>query len=134
MGETSIKQKRAIPPFHQLSVEGIEVQSHIGCSEDERADPQELRLDVYIRFPAFPKAAVSDSLSETVCYTEITRIIVDYFQNHQMQLIETAAYECYSRLKTLDPDTQWCIRLNKVRPPVPAIKSGTQFICGDFQI
>ena len=73
-----------------LSIEGLRVRCIIGVTERERASAQELVVDLGVKLD-FEKAAVSDSIHDTVDYRALTRRVIEAGERSSFQLVETLA-------------------------------------------
>ena len=73
-----------------LSIEGLRVRCIIGVTERERASVQELVVDLGVKVD-FEKAAVSDSIHDTVDYRALTRRVIEAGERSSFQLVETLA-------------------------------------------
>ena len=62
-------------PFHSLRMEKLVLQQRLGCSAEERAKPQEVRVTLELRFAKGPQALVTDDLGGTVCYARLAQAI-----------------------------------------------------------
>jgi len=63
------------PQFHTLFIRDLVLHVHLGCSSEERKNPQEVRLTIDFRFKEMPPGALSDRLEETICYAEVAQAI-----------------------------------------------------------
>lgn len=124
------------PRFHSLQIQDLSLQVSLGCTAEERAILQEVRLSVQFRFSSIPAGARTDALQDTLCYAQISALLQEHCCSREFQLIERLGFECYAILKNwlLPSDTQVALRVHKVRPPVPQLLGGSHFTCGDFAL
>ncbi len=122
------------PKFSVLRIGDLTLNVKLGCTAEERAVPQEVRLSVEIRFPLLPSGSFSDSLDETVCYAQVSRVLKEHCETREFKLIERIGVEGYSLLKELTKhqNLEISLQVHKVRPPVQDLQGGSHFICGDF--
>jgi len=73
-----------------LSIEGLRVRCIIGVTERERTSAQELVVDLGVKVD-FEKAAVSDSIQDTVDYRALTRRVIEAGERSSFQLVEALA-------------------------------------------
>ena len=74
----------------EIHIEQLEVFSHIGVPEDERANPQ--RLTVTISFwPSQPTPDLADNIRQTVNYSAVAEETKNFVRDHSVSLIETLA-------------------------------------------
>ena len=115
-----------------LEVKGLRVFLKIGCTEQERANPQPIDIDVTLKFSELVQGCVTDQLEDTVCYAKITQSIHDLSKNFECALIEKLAYEIFSRIRAQIPKNSFLkIAVTKVSPPLAAIQNGVRFEYGD---
>jgi dihydroneopterin aldolase len=114
-------------------LEDLSLQVRLGCSESERATPQEVRLTVELRFEGAPKAIFSDDLNETICYAKISEALKKRLQSREYKLIEKMAADAFETVYEFSQaQAQIGIAVHKVRPPVEFLKGGSWYKCGDF--
>lgn len=122
-------------PFHALRINDLSLQVHLGCSAEERAQTQEVRVAVELRFRECPPGAQTDLLKDTLCYAEISSSIRSHCETREFQLIERMAFEVYQRIcEMVGSQAEVAILIHKVRPPIPGILGGTSYACGDFRL
>lgn len=117
--------------LHSLRMKELSLLLRLGCTEEERAVPQEVRLDVELRFPAPLIAGKSDNLSDTICYGFLADSLRRHFVG-EYQLIERVTEEAYRIVKELSRDATVAVEVRKVNPPVKGLLGGAFFRCGDF--
>lgn len=116
-----------------LRLNDLSLAVHLGCGPEERAETQEVRMSVEFRFLQTPVAERSDDLTDTICYARASAILKEICTGREFHLIEHMAFECENALRRMvEGRAQLALRVHKVRPPVPGLLGGTQYICGDF--
>jgi len=119
--------------FNSLMLKDLVLAVRLGCSEEERAHPQEVHVNIELRFPTSPVALTSDKLEDTVCYAKISNAIGKHCEVREYLLIERLAAEIYLLTKEISgPEISLDITVHKVRPPVDKLRGGTFFRCSDF--
>ncbi len=104
----------------------------IGCTAEERAVPQDVDLDVAIRFAAPPRACETDQLTDTVNYSDLIMAARDLCAKREFKLVERLAAELHAKLLAeLPPDAELWLRVTKLRPPVEDLHGGVSFSIGD---
>src|SRR6186713_1836684 len=73
---------------HTLSLRGLQLEVHLGCTQPERARPQRISINATIRFERAPRACASDELSETVCMAVLAEALGDVCRTREFALIE----------------------------------------------
>jgi len=123
MGETKL--------LHSLRMKELSLMLHLGCTSEERAAKQEVRLDVELRFPAPLSAGRSDDLRDTICYGALADSLRRHFIGEYL-LIERVTEEAYRIVKETGRGALVAVEVRKVNPPVPGLLGGAFFRCGDF--
>ncbi len=115
-------------PHPELTIRGIALPVRIGCSADERRDPQPVEIDLTIRFDAPPRGMVTDRLEDTVCYDTLVTAIKDVVSAREFSLIEYLANEILTSLrKVVGSEHELRVTVRKVSPPIPEITKGSEF-------
>ena len=71
----------------RISIVDLEVQYHIGVSEQERAQPQRLLLTIEMSLD-FTTAAQSDRVEQTINYQAVADELLQFGQGRSWQLLE----------------------------------------------
>ena len=74
----------------KIIIQGVRLQACVGISEEERAAPQEIVLDIEV-FRDLRAAGQSDDYSNTVCYTAMLTAVTRIVTQQPYYLIETIA-------------------------------------------
>jgi dihydroneopterin aldolase len=74
----------------QIILADLEVRYRVGVTEAERAQPQRLLLTVEMSHD-LRRAAVSDDLTDTIDYAELSRRLLQWGNAREWRLIETLA-------------------------------------------
>lgn len=113
---------------HRLSLRGLEVDVHLGCTQPERARLQRISISLAIRFERAPRACESDELSETVCMAALAEAIADVCRTREFALLEHLAHELHARVLTLVPRDGECeLEVTKLSPPIANLTGGFAF-------
>lgn len=113
---------------HTLSLRGLEVEVHLGCTQPERARPQRISISATIRFERAPRACASDELSETVCMAALAEALGDVCRAREFALIEHLTQELHNRALTLVPCDGECeLEVTKLTPPIANLTGGFAF-------
>ncbi len=96
----------------EIHIEQLEVFSHIGVPEDERANPQ--RLTVTISFwPSQPTPDLADNIRQTVNYSAVAEETKNFVRDHSVSLIETLADRLAAHLLKTFPIQKVTIEMRK---------------------
>lgn len=74
----------------KIEIKGLRIQSKVGVPDEERANAQELQVDLLIR-PSVSLQALSDDIAKTIDYFEVSKQIHRVAQAGSRRLIETLA-------------------------------------------
>ena len=105
---------------------------HLGCSEQEKYNPQLVSFTLEFNFKSSPKAVASDQLDDTICYFEIAECVKKLCQQKQFNLIEHLTAEVYIAIeKELGAKrnliSHFDVTLSKLHPPIPGVHGGVSF-------
>ena len=115
----------------ELTIKGISLPLRLGCSAEERLNPQPVEIDLTIRFETPPRAMVTDRLEDTVCYDALVGAIKEVISDREFSLIEHLANEIFISLrKIVESEHKLRVTVRKVSPPVPEITKGAEFTVG----
>ena len=116
----------------ELTIRGISLPVRLGCSADERLDPQPVEVDLTIRFETPPRGMVTDRLEDTVCYDGLVSAIKQVVTNREFSLVEYLAKEIFDSLRNIvESEHQLRVTVRKVSPPIPEITKGAEFTVSD---
>ncbi len=121
------------PFLSTLALHGLRLEVRLGCHAEERQKPQYVRFDVKVRFTTLPLGCTSDSLSDTVCYAQLSDAIRKICHIQEYRLIEHLGWRAFVALKEIIPQsTQLWLKILKEKPPVADLQDGTSFCLGDW--
>jgi dihydroneopterin aldolase len=116
----------------ELTIRGVLLPVRLGCSAEERLDPQPVEIDVTVRFEAPPRGMITDRLEDTVSFDALVQTIKEVVLDREFSLIEHLANEIFTSLRSVvGPDHELRITVRKVSPPIPEITKGADFTMGD---
>ena len=116
----------------ELTIKGISLLLRLGCSAEERLNPQPVEIDLTIRFETPPRGMVTDRLEDTVCYDALVGAIKEVTSDREFSLIEHLANEILTSLRRIvESEHELRVTVRKVSPPVPEITKGAEFTVGD---
>lgn len=105
---------------HQLRLKDLELRVHLGCSREEQALPQQVKVEVGLRFRQPPTACESDRIEDTICYEKISSRLTEVAASKTFHLIEHLAQSLYLSLKEelSEENFRIRIRLHKLHLPM----------------
>ncbi len=110
------------------------MQVRLGCTVEERADPQGVELDVAVRFAEPPPGCATDELVDTVDYCDLIEAARSLCAEREFKLIEHLAAELQARLRRhLPASTELWLRITKLHPPVKDLEGGVSFSLGAWE-
>jgi dihydroneopterin aldolase len=120
-------------PISLLEVLAYRIPVSLGCTAQERAEPQDVDFDVRIQFKQSVAGAWSDRLEDTLCYSSLCGRIEAIARARPYHLVESLARDVFEALRALVPESQarLQVRVHKLRPPVERLNGGARFTYGD---
>ena len=116
----------------ELTISGISLPLRLGCSAEERLNPQPVEIDLTIRFETPPRGMVTDLLEDTVGYDALVGAIKEATSDREFSLIEHVANEILTSLRRIvEAEHELRVTVRKVSPPVPEITKSAEFTVGD---
>ena len=116
----------------ELSIRAISLLVRLGCSAEERLNPQRVEIDVVIRFGTPPRGMVTDRLEDTVCYGSLVEAIKETVSDREFSLVEHLTNEIFTALKRIvESKHELRVTVRKVSPPIPEITKGVAFTVAD---
>ncbi|MDR2540086.1 MAG: dihydroneopterin aldolase [Chlamydiales bacterium] len=101
----------------------------LGCSIEERANPQPVNVDIRIGSPKEPIGCHSDQLSDVVCYKMIAEPVIESVKNRSFHLIESLAAHVFAVVVKQYDLSGFTVEVVITKPnhPVPYIQKGMTF-------
>ena len=116
-----------------LEIKDFVLPVRIGRDSREREKPQKVAFHIVLGFTKALKDEQSDHLENSLCYSEICAQIKKLTEQNCFSLIEKLAFETLTVLKAKLPEGVLArVRVHKIHPPVPNLKGGVFYTCGDF--
>ncbi|RZU02722.1 dihydroneopterin aldolase [Rivibacter subsaxonicus] len=85
-----LAQADAVAALDLIFIEGFVGQTVIGIHHDELHDTQPVRIDLYAGVPR-PRACDTDSIGDTIDYSEVRSRLHRHLLEHRLQLLEAFA-------------------------------------------
>lgn len=112
----------------QLDVRGVQVFVHLGLTEAERAQKQEVLVDVNLGFLQEPKATQTDKLADTICYHTLINDLRTFVGEKHFAMVEKLSAEIFNFLKQkMQPHVKLQISVTKTHPPVDGLLGGVKY-------
>jgi len=116
-----------------LEIKALTLPVHIGRTETERQKAQDVAFNITLGFTQILTDEQTDKLKHSICYSEICEQIKQLTSQNIFSLIEKLAFDILTALKAQLP-AGVCVRVcvHKINPPVPHLKGGVSYTCGDI--
>jgi dihydroneopterin aldolase len=116
----------------KLSIKDLRLWVHLGCSPEERANPQPISITLKLYFTEPPRGAATDKLDDSVCYFKIVELIQILLSDKTFNLVEhltlTIREAVYKHLESISQGNVTIkVIVNKLSPPVPNLYGGVSF-------
>ena len=122
------------PTFHTLFVRDFSLFIRLGCEEKERELPQEVMINIELRFFEPPQATETDILEDTICYAKLIQALENYCEGKVFNLLEKLAADLTGVIKEfIAGQAAMSLVVHKVNPPIKNLNGGTQYRIADFQ-
>lgn len=102
----------------RILVTGLRVETRIGWTAEERAEPQVLLVDLDVETDAAPSAE-SDDLADTVDYARLIAEVARYVSSHEARLLERLAAEVAEIVSAMNGVKRVSVEMAKEVVPVP---------------
>ncbi len=100
-----------------IVISGLRAKTHIGVTDEEKAQPQEVVVDVHLGTD-LRSPGRSDSLGDTVDYAQATKVIAEITESSRANLLEHLAERVADGLLAL-AGVEWVsVEIAKDPPPV----------------
>ncbi len=103
-------------PRANLSLRQFSLMIHLGCSEEERATPQKVLVDIVLHFDGLPKGSETDDLHDTFCYATLAKSIRKFCENKSFKLLEYFTHQLYIFIKNYLSQRNITITVTKFPP------------------
>lgn len=100
-----------------IKIEGLWVETHVGATEDERAKPQPVLIDLDVGAD-LRAAGRSDDLSDTINYGEITTLVAGLVAEQDASLLEHLAELVADAVLAVEGVQTVSVQIAKETPPV----------------
>ncbi|MYE07707.1 MAG: dihydroneopterin aldolase [Oligoflexia bacterium] len=116
-----------------LEIKSLVLPVYIGRTKKERQKTQDISFHITLGFMQAPKDEKTDQLKNSVCYFKVCEKIRQLTSQNTFSLIEKLAFETLTIIKK-DLPSHICVRIcvHKIKAPVPYLKGGVSYTCGDL--
>lgn len=120
--------------FSGIRLRRIELNVHLGVSEEERSKKQPVLIDLLFRFTQPPKAHHSDNINDTYCYDTLLQQMIRETESREFCLIEHMATHIYHVVKKYIADDSSRLLVSVTKDPkqyIPQLTGGAECVFGD---
>jgi dihydroneopterin aldolase len=116
----------------ELKITDLRLWVHLGCSVEERANPQAVSISASFVFPAAPDGAYTDLISDSICYRRAVELIQETVEDKEFNLIEHLTIRIYDTLLNYINEVRYNnlqikVVATKISPPIPGLYGGVSF-------
>lgn len=116
----------------ELSIIDFRLWVHLGCSAEERFNPQPVSINIKFSFPSPPAGIYTDSIADSYCYTKALNAIKMLLTKKSFKIIEHLTASIYEVVgRSLHDNSYHDVELNitvtKISPPVADVLGGISF-------
>jgi dihydroneopterin aldolase len=104
----------------RILVHGIQFYGHGGVHTEERTIGQRYAVDVEVVLD-LSKAGRSDSLADTISYSDIYRVVIEAGESSRFHLIEALAEMIATMILQRFPVGEVMVRVKKLNPPIAGV-------------
>ena len=117
----------------KIQLDELEIQLHLGVSEEERAKTQSVWISLTFEFCALPESTSSDLISETVNYSSLSKLLKKEFNGSNIKTIEYMGFRAFNLVsEEIDQVGRLTLSIRKF-PTISGLKGGTLFkLSGDL--
>lgn len=108
----------AVTESAAVSIQGMRLSFKLGCTEEERAYPQVVSIDLVIELSA-ADSVESDALEDTVDYMAVHAAVQELSQSGEWRLIERLAGDICDAVFALEPQTVSSVTAHVTKTVLP---------------
>lgn len=117
--------------FSSITLHKLKLNVHLGWPDTERASAQIITVEVMIQFPSLLAGCLSDQLTDTYCYDQLTSLIKETASKKAYRLVEHLGHEIYQAIKRYVKDTAKIKIIISKHPAIVDLMGGVTFSLGD---
>ena len=117
----------------KIQLDELEIQLHLGVSEEERAKIQSVWVSLTFEFFTLPESTSSDLISETVNYSSLSKLLKNEFNGSNIKTIEYMGFRAFNLVsQDIDQVGRLTLSIRKF-PSISGLKGGALFeLSGDI--
>ena len=102
----------------RITLRGMQFMGHLGVTDEERATPQPVEVDLVVRID-LARPAATDDLADTINYASLFELTREIVEGRQFHLIEALAGAILEALLAAHPVDDVEVRVRKPKAPLP---------------
>ena len=111
----------------KIQLDELEIQLHLGVSEEERAKIQSVWVSLTFEFFTLPESTSSDLISETVNYSSLSKLLKSEFNGSNIKTIEYMGFRAFNLVsQDIDQVGRLTLSIRKF-PSISGLKGGALF-------
>ena len=117
----------------KIQLDELEIQLHLGVSEEERENPQSVWISLTFEFFALPESTSSDQITGTVKYSSLSKLLKSEFNGSNIKTIEYMGFRAFNLVsEDIDQAGRLTLSIRKF-PSISGLKGGALFeLSGDI--
>ena len=117
----------------KIQLDELEIQLHLGVSEEEREKPQSVWISLTFEFFALPESTSSDMMSGTINYSSLSKLLKSEFNGSNIKTIEYMGFRAFNLVsQDIDQVGRLTLSIRKF-PSISGLKGGALFeLSGDI--
>ena len=117
----------------KIQLDELEIQLHLGVSQEERAEIQSVWISLAFEFSSLPESTSSDLISGTVSYSSLSKLLKSEFSGSDIKTIEYMGFSAFDLIsENIDQVGRLTLSIRKF-PSISGLKGGALFeLSGDF--
>ena len=117
----------------KIQLDELEIQLHLGVSEEERTKIQSVWVSLTFEFFTLPESTSSDLISETVNYSSLSKLLKNEFNGSNIKTIEYMGFRAFKLVaEDIDQIGRLTLSIRKF-PSISGLKGGALFeLSGDI--
>ena len=117
----------------KIQLDELEIQLHLGVSEEEREKTQSVWISLTFEFFALPESTSSDLISGTINYSSLSKLLKSEFNGSNIKTIEYMGFRAFNLVsEDIDQVGRLTLSIRKF-PSISGLKGGALFeLSGDI--
>ena len=111
----------------KIQLDELEIQLHLGVSQEERAEIQSVWISLTFEFSSLPESTSSDLISGTVNYSSLSKLLKNEFNGSDIKTIEYMGFSAFDLIsENIHQVGRLTLSIRKF-PSISGLKGGALF-------